>query len=57
MEPHTWEAFRLTALEGLPGAATAERLSMKVASVFKAKSNVQKLLQEEKDRLEKAESA
>jgi RNA polymerase sigma-70 factor (ECF subfamily) len=54
VEPHTWEAFRLTALEGLSGAAVAERLSMKVASVFKAKSNVQKLLQEEKDRLEKA---
>jgi RNA polymerase sigma-70 factor (ECF subfamily) len=53
VEPRTWEAFRLTALEGLGGAAVAERLGMKVASVFKAKSNVQKLLREEKDRLEK----
>jgi RNA polymerase sigma-70 factor (ECF subfamily) len=54
VEPRTWEAFRLTALEGLSGAAVAGRLGMKVAAVFKAKSNVQKLLQEEKDRLEKA---
>jgi RNA polymerase sigma-70 factor (ECF subfamily) len=53
VEPHTWEAFRLTALEGLSGAAVAERLSMKVASVFKAKSNVLRQLKEEKDRLEK----
>jgi RNA polymerase sigma-70 factor (ECF subfamily) len=47
VEPQTWEAFRLTALEGLPGAAAAERLGMKVASVFKARSRVQALLQQE----------
>jgi RNA polymerase sigma-70 factor (ECF subfamily) len=52
VEPHTWEAFRLTALEGLPGAAVAARLAMKVYTVFKAKSKVQKLLQEEVARLE-----
>jgi RNA polymerase sigma factor (sigma-70 family) len=46
VEPQTWEAFRLTALEGLPGAA-AERLGMKVASVFKARSRVQALLQQQ----------
>jgi RNA polymerase sigma-70 factor (ECF subfamily) len=43
----TWEAFRLTALEWLAAAATAARLSMPVANVFKAKSNVRKMLQEE----------
>src|SRR5205823_7302614 len=52
VEAHTWEAFRLTALEGMPGAAVAERLGMKVATVFKAKSKVQKMLREEIGRLE-----
>jgi RNA polymerase sigma-70 factor (ECF subfamily) len=52
VEPHTWEAFRLTALEGLSGADTAARLGIKVATVFKAKSKVQKMLQEEIARLE-----
>jgi RNA polymerase sigma-70 factor (ECF subfamily) len=46
VEPHTWDAFRLTALEGLSGAAAAERLRMKVATVFKARSKVQKMLKE-----------
>jgi RNA polymerase sigma-70 factor (ECF subfamily) len=52
VEPRTWDAFRLTALEGLPGAAAAERLEMKVATVFVAKSSVQKMLAEEVRRLE-----
>ncbi len=51
--PHTWEAFRLTALESLSGAAAAERLGMQVAAVYMAKSNVQKLLRDEIRRLEK----
>ncbi len=51
VEPHTWEAFRLTALEGLSGAAVAEQLGMKVVTVFKAKCKVQKMLQEEVARL------
>jgi RNA polymerase sigma factor (sigma-70 family) len=45
--PRTWEAFRLTAIEGLPGAEAARRLQMQVATVFKAKSRVQQLLQEQ----------
>jgi RNA polymerase sigma-70 factor (ECF subfamily) len=52
VEAHTWEAFRLTALEGLSGAEAGSRLGMKVATVFKAKSKVQHLLQEEIARLE-----
>jgi RNA polymerase sigma-70 factor (ECF subfamily) len=52
VEPHTWEAFRLTALEGLSGAEVASKLSMPVLSVFKAKSNVQKMLQAELARME-----
>ena len=52
VEPHTWEAFRLTADRADAGAAVAERLRMKVATVFKAKSKVQKMLREEIGRLE-----
>jgi RNA polymerase sigma-70 factor (ECF subfamily) len=48
----TWDAFRLLALEGLSGADAAARLGMKVAHVFVARSNVQKLLREEVQRLE-----
>lgn len=56
VEARTWEAFRLTALDGLSGAEAAARLGMPVASVFKAKSNVQKMLQEEIARLEGVEA-
>lgn len=52
VEPHTWECFRLAALEGLSGAETAQRLSLPVATVFKAKSNVQKWLREQINLLE-----
>jgi RNA polymerase sigma-70 factor (ECF subfamily) len=52
VEPHTWEAFRLTAIERLAGAAVADKLGIKVATVFKAKSKVQKMLREEIGRLE-----
>jgi RNA polymerase sigma-70 factor (ECF subfamily) len=52
VEPHTWEAFRLTALENLPGAEVAARLEIAVTAVFKAKSRVQKMLQEECQLLE-----
>ncbi len=55
VEPQTWEAFRLTALEGLSGAETAARLGLKVSNVFKAKSMVQKYLQEEIRLLERSD--
>src|SRR5262245_53235372 len=35
VQPQTWDAFRLTAIEGLAGAEAAERLGMQVATVFK----------------------
>jgi RNA polymerase sigma factor (sigma-70 family) len=47
VEPHTWEAFRLTALEEMAGAEVAQRLQVKVATGFKAKSKVLKMLHEE----------
>jgi RNA polymerase sigma-70 factor (ECF subfamily) len=55
VQPPTWEAFRLTAFEGLPGAEVAARLGMAVTSVYKAKSNVQKLLEAEVRYLEGGE--
>ena len=52
VEPHTWEAFRLTGLDGLSGAEAAGRLGMEVATVFKAKSKVQKMLKDEIQKLQ-----
>ena len=53
VEPHTWEAFRLTALEGLSGAEAATRLGLKVATVYKAKSKVQQMLHDEVSHLDR----
>jgi RNA polymerase sigma factor (sigma-70 family) len=50
--PHTWEAFRLMALKGLPVAEVAARVHLQVAMVYVAKSKVQKMLQEEIGKLE-----
>jgi RNA polymerase sigma-70 factor (ECF subfamily) len=47
-----WEAFRLTALNGLSGAEAAAQLNMLVATVYTAKSKVQKLVRQEVRRLE-----
>ena len=46
VEARTWEAYRLTAQEGLSGAQTAARLGMQVGTVYKAKSKVHAMLQE-----------
>jgi RNA polymerase sigma-70 factor (ECF subfamily) len=50
--PHTWEAFRLVALEGMPAAEVAATVHMQVAMVYVAKSKVQNMLQEEIRKLE-----
>ena len=52
VEPHTFEAFRLTAVEGKKGPEAARQMGLPVATVFKAKNRVQKLVQEELRRLE-----
>lgn len=51
--PHTWEAFRLVALEGVPVAEVAARTKLQVAMVYVAKGKVQKMLQEEIEKLER----
>jgi RNA polymerase sigma-70 factor (ECF subfamily) len=45
--PQTWDAFRLTAVDGLSGADAAQRLGMSVAHVFTARHRVQTMLREE----------
>ena len=52
VDPTTWEAFRLTAVEGLSGAEAAGRLDRTVAAVFKAKARVQGMLKDEVTRME-----
>jgi RNA polymerase sigma-70 factor (ECF subfamily) len=52
VEPRTWEAFRLLAEEGWSGARAAGALQMKVATVYVARSKVQKMLQEEVHKLD-----
>jgi RNA polymerase sigma-70 factor (ECF subfamily) len=51
--PHNWEAFRLTAIDGMEAREVAQRLEMKIANVYAARSNVQRLLREEVERLER----
>jgi RNA polymerase sigma-70 factor (ECF subfamily) len=46
VKPVTWDAFQLTAREGLTGKDAAQRLRIPVAHVFVARNRVQKLLQE-----------
>jgi DNA-directed RNA polymerase specialized sigma24 family protein len=57
VEPQTWEAFRLTTIEGLSGAEAGSRLGQLVGTVFVAKHRVQKLLVEEIRRLESPDQA
>jgi RNA polymerase sigma-70 factor (ECF subfamily) len=52
VQPQTWRAFELTALQGLPGAEAAALVPMHIATLFKAKSKVQQMLREEIARLE-----
>jgi RNA polymerase sigma factor (sigma-70 family) len=47
VEPRTWEAYRLTAEEGLSGIEAATRLGMGAGAVYQAKSAVLRRLQEE----------
>ena len=54
VQPHTWEAFRLTAVEGKSGAEVAALLGMQVATVFVARGKVQKMLQDEVRKLDGA---
>jgi RNA polymerase sigma-70 factor (ECF subfamily) len=54
VETHTWQAFRLLAVEGLSGREAAEQLGMKLGSVFAARSKVQRMVREEVESLDVA---
>ncbi len=46
-EPHTWQAFWLTVIQGRAPAALTEELGMTVANIRQAKSRVLRLLKQE----------
>jgi RNA polymerase sigma-70 factor (ECF subfamily) len=46
-KPANWDAFQLTAVDGLSGAEAARKLGIPVGRVFVAKHRVQKALQDE----------
>lgn len=52
VSPRTWEAFRQTAFEDRAGIEVAERLQVRVATVFVGVSRVRKLLREEIRRID-----
>ncbi|OWK42389.1 hypothetical protein FRUB_04467 [Fimbriiglobus ruber] len=52
VDPETWEAFRLTAIDGLSGAEAAVRIGMKVSAVYVNRGRVQKMLQDEVQRMD-----
>jgi RNA polymerase sigma-70 factor (ECF subfamily) len=55
--PHTWMAFAMTAVEGIPAPVVARRLGMKIARVYSARSTIQQRLQDECRRLEATQAA
>ena len=55
VNPKTWRAFELASVENLPGMEVADHLEMRLEAVYKAKSNVLKLLREEVESLEQSE--
>jgi RNA polymerase sigma-70 factor (ECF subfamily) len=57
VEPRTWEAYRLTAEEGLSGIEAATRLGMGAGAVYQAKSAVLRRLHEEVRELEQGPRA
>jgi len=56
VEPRTWQAFRLLALEGLSGHEAAGRLGMRRGSAFAARCKVQRLIRLEFARIANVES-
>lgn len=57
VHPKTWQAFEFTAVQNLPAKQAADQLGVSLPNVYKAKSNVIKLLQDEVQDLERSEFA
>jgi RNA polymerase sigma-70 factor (ECF subfamily) len=53
VEPHTWEAFRLTAIQQLSAAEVGPQVGMPVMHVYVARQRVQRMLQREVERLQR----
>ncbi len=51
VQPHTWEAFRLLAVEGLSGKDAAERVGMNVGAALVARSKVARMIRAEVEKL------
>ncbi|ODU00865.1 MAG: hypothetical protein ABS79_02640 [Planctomycetes bacterium SCN 63-9] len=56
VNPRTWEVFRLSIEESLSGEEVAKLLQIKIGTVFVARSRVQKMVQEEIQRLDGEET-
>jgi RNA polymerase sigma-70 factor (ECF subfamily) len=52
VQPHTWDAFRMTAIEDMSAADVARQLGMKPGAIYVARSKVQKMIQEEMAKLD-----
>jgi RNA polymerase sigma-70 factor (ECF subfamily) len=55
VEPHTWSAYQLTAVEQVPASEAAAQLGISVVVVYQARSKVQKMLQDEVKQLTEAD--
>ncbi len=55
IEPKTWEAFRLTAIEDQPAAVAAEQLGISTGAVYVARSRVTAKLRQCVEQFEKEE--
>jgi RNA polymerase sigma-70 factor (ECF subfamily) len=53
VQPRTWAAFRMTAIEDMSAADVAAQLGMKPGAIYVARSKVQKMIQEEMAELDR----
>ncbi|MDB4778001.1 RNA polymerase sigma factor [bacterium] len=51
---NTWQAFQMTAINGISAQHVATQLEMAITAVYKAKSRIQRLLKEEIERIDQS---
>lgn len=51
VQPHTWQAFRMLAIEGRSGSEVAALLGMEVSTAYVARSKVQRMIRAAAERL------
>lgn len=47
VQPHTWKAYQLTAIQDLSASETAQQLQLSIADIYVAKSRIIKMLRNE----------